>query len=159
VLETLDRQGLLENTVIAITGDHGQEFNENGLNYWGHDSNFSHYQVAVPLVLYWPGREAATYGHRTSHFDLVPTLMEELLGCTNDHADYSVGHHLLEPGGREALLLANFTDYAVVQPDRIFAVYPYGVEVLDSSYRPIPGVKPDKTVMLEALRMRGRFYK
>jgi len=159
VLETLERNGLMENTAIVVTGDHGQEFNENGLNYWGHDGNFSGYQVDVPLLLYWPGREGATYTHRTSHYDLVPTLMDDLLGCTNEHEDYSVGHHLLRPGGREHLLLANFTDYAIVQPDRIVAVYPYGVEVLDPRYRPIPDAKLDKTVMLEALRQRGRFYK
>jgi membrane-anchored protein YejM (alkaline phosphatase superfamily) len=159
VFDALERKGLLENTVIVITSDHGQEFNETGLNYWGHDSNFSRYQVAVPLVLYWPGREGATYGHRTSHFDLVPTLMDELFGCTNDYADHSVGHHLLEPGRRDVLLLANYTDYAIVQPDRIFAVYPYGVEVLDPRYRPIPGAVLDRAVMLTALEQRSRFYK
>jgi membrane-anchored protein YejM (alkaline phosphatase superfamily) len=159
VLEVLESKGLMENTVIAITSDHGQEFNENGLNYWGHDSNFSRYQVAVPLVLYWPGREGATYDHRTSHFDIVPTLMDDLLGCANDYADHSVGHHLLEPGHRDVLLLANYTDYAIVQPDRIVAVYPYGVEVLDPRYRPIPGAALDKAVMLAALEQRARFYK
>jgi membrane-anchored protein YejM (alkaline phosphatase superfamily) len=159
VFDALERKGLMENTVIVITGDHGQEFNETGLNYWGHDSNFSRYQVAVPLVLYWPGREGATYGHRTSHFDLVPTLLDELFGCTNDYADHSVGHHLLEPGRRDVLLLANYTDYAIVQPDRIFAVYPYGVEVLDTGYRPIPGAVLDQAVMRTALEQRSRFYK
>jgi membrane-anchored protein YejM (alkaline phosphatase superfamily) len=159
VLEALEGKGLMENTVIVITSDHGQEFNENGLNYWGHDSNFSRYQVAVPLVLSWPGREGATYHHRTSHFDLVPTLMDELFGCTNDYADHSVGRHLLEPGRRDVLLLANYTDYAIVQPDRIVAVYPYGVEVLDPRYRPIRGAVPDRAVMLAALEQRGRFYK
>jgi membrane-anchored protein YejM (alkaline phosphatase superfamily) len=159
VLEALERGNLLENTVIVITGDHGQEFNENRLNYWGHDSNFSRYQLAVPLILYWPGRDPATHAHRTSHFDVVPTLMDDLLGCTNQHADYSVGQHVLEPGGRDALLMANYTDYAIVQPDRTVAVYPYGVEVLDATYRPIEGASPDSAVTLEALRLRGRFYK
>ncbi len=159
VLEGLERKGLLEDTLILVTGDHGQEFNENGLNYWGHDGNFSRYQVAVPLVLYWPGREPAVHHHRTSHFDVVPTLLEELFACTNDPGEYGVGHHLLRAGGRELLLLANYTDYAVVQPDRIVAVYPHGVEILDPRYRPIPGATLDTGVALEALRLRSRFYR
>ncbi|MBW2278030.1 MAG: sulfatase-like hydrolase/transferase [Deltaproteobacteria bacterium] len=159
VLDALEREGLMEETVIVITSDHGQEFNENGLNYWGHDSNFSRYQVAVPLVIHWPGREPRRYAHRTSHFDLAPTLLDELFGCANDYADHSVGRHLLEPGGRDQLLLANYVDYAVVQPDRIVAVYPYGVELLDPRYRPLPGAELDKAVMLTALEQRGRFYR
>ena len=159
VLQALDREGLREETVIVVTGDHGQEFNDNGLNYWGHDSNFSRYQVSVPMIVHWPGRSAATLGHRTSHYDLAPTFLRDLLGCRNDFADHSVGHHLLEPGGREMLLLANYTDYAVVLRDRIVAVYPYGVEILDPGYRPIRGATLDRRVMLEALDQRGRFYK
>jgi membrane-anchored protein YejM (alkaline phosphatase superfamily) len=159
VLEALEREGLLDDTLIVATGDHGQEFNDNRLNYWGHDSNFSRYQVGVPLLLHWPGRGPASIAHRTSHYDLVPTLLDELFGCRNDYADYSVGRHLLEPGGRDALLLANFTDYAVVRPDRILAVYPFGVEVLDPGYRPIPGATPDRAAMLAALELRGRFYR
>ena len=41
----LKQNNLLNNTVIVITGDHGQEFNDNHLGYWGHASNFTHYQV------------------------------------------------------------------------------------------------------------------
>jgi hypothetical protein len=57
------------------------------------------------------------------------------------------------------LLLANYTDYAIVQPDRIVAIYPWGVEILDQRYRPIPGATLDKSLMLSALELRGRFYK
>jgi len=158
-LAALERHELLDNTLLIITGDHGQEFNENGLNYWGHDANFSRYQVAVPLVVVWPGRQPAVYDHRTTHFDVVPTLMRDVFNCSNDPADYSVGRNLFEPGGRDVLLLANYIDYAIVQPGRINAVYPYGVEVLDDRYRPIPDAKPDRSVMLEALRLRSRFYR
>ncbi len=159
VIAALERHALIDNTVIVVTGDHGQEFNDNGLNYWGHNSNFSRYQVAVPLILHRPGQAPAVIAHRTSHFDIVPTLMSGFLGCTNDFRDYSVGHPLLQPGGRETLLLANYSDYALVQPDRTTAVHPYGVEVLDSRYRPIPGVNPDSEVVKTSLRQRSRFLR
>ena len=159
VLERLERDGLLEQTVVVVTGDHGQEFNENGLNFWGHDGNFSRFQVAVPLVVHWPGWEPAAYSHRTSHYDLVPTLFEELFACTSDPQDYGVGHHLLRPGGREALLLANYTDYAIVEAERIVAIHPYGVEVLDPRWRRIPGASADREALVAALELRSRFFK
>jgi len=160
VLDGLRQRGLDDRTLIVATGDHGQEFNENGLNYWGHDSNFSRYQVSVPLIARWPGRSAGLIEHRTSHYDVVPTLLEEVLGCTNPPADYAVGRSLFEPGGREVLLLANYTDYALVQSDRIVVVHPFGVDVLDPrSYRPIDGAAPDAAAMRTALELRGRYYR
>ena len=49
LLDHVRNSNLLDNTVIIITGDHGQEFNENKKNYWGHGSNFSDWQIKVPL--------------------------------------------------------------------------------------------------------------
>jgi membrane-anchored protein YejM (alkaline phosphatase superfamily) len=159
LLDGLEERGLLEETIVVLTGDHGEEFNDLGLNYWGHDSNFARWQIAVPFLVLWPGREAREFDHRTSHYDIVPTLLQELAGCTNDPDDYTVGRNLFEPGGRESLLLANYTDYAIVQEDRIIAVYPYGVEILDLDYRPLPDAEMDAAVRLEALDQRSRFLK
>src|SRR5690606_25945071 len=55
VLDNLEQRGLLETTVVIVTGDHGQEFNDLGQNFWGHNSNFARYQLQVPLVIAAPG--------------------------------------------------------------------------------------------------------
>jgi membrane-anchored protein YejM (alkaline phosphatase superfamily) len=47
-LAALESRGLLENSVVIVTGDHGQEFNDSGQNYWGHASNFTRFQTGVP---------------------------------------------------------------------------------------------------------------
>ena len=49
VLGEVKKRGLLEDTVILITGDHGEEFYESG--FWGHTSAFSKYQSRVSYVL------------------------------------------------------------------------------------------------------------
>ena len=49
VLAEVEARGLLKNSVVLITGDHGQEFNDNRRNYWGHDSNFTPLQTGVPF--------------------------------------------------------------------------------------------------------------
>jgi uncharacterized protein len=155
----LKKHGLLENTVIIVTGDHGQEFNENGLNYWGHNGNFSRYQTGVPLVFYRPGTLPQVYTYRTSHFDVAPTLMRELLGCRNVYSDYSVGQSLFEPGNRDFLLLANYADYAVVEPGRIDVLQPFGIEVLNERYQPLTNTPANPKLIPKLLEEQSRFYK
>ncbi|HDZ3716038.1 TPA: DUF3413 domain-containing protein, partial [Vibrio vulnificus] len=99
VLNKLKESGDLENTLVIITGDHGQEMNDNKLNFWGHNSNFTDAQVNVPFAIFGPGVDAAKMQWSsealTSHQDVVPTLMKHYLGVTNDVKDYSVGEDLL----------------------------------------------------------------
>src|SRR5262249_25577409 len=53
ILTTLERAGLADRTIVAITGDHGQEFGEHGFH--GHGSAFTPEQTQVPLILFVPG--------------------------------------------------------------------------------------------------------
>lgn len=54
VLDKLKESGDLDNTLVIITGDHGQEMNDNKLNFWGHNSNFTDAQVNVPFAIFGP---------------------------------------------------------------------------------------------------------
>ena len=81
VLDDLDRRGLAEETVVIVTADHGEEFQESGPEYRIHGSGFSRYQLQVPLLVAWPGREAIHASYRTSHYDIAPTLLGDLAGC------------------------------------------------------------------------------
>ncbi|MEL0625273.1 sulfatase-like hydrolase/transferase, partial [Marinomonas arenicola] len=48
VMDDLKKRGLLDNTIVGFTGDHGQEFNDNKHNIWGHSSNFTAAETHVP---------------------------------------------------------------------------------------------------------------
>jgi arylsulfatase A-like enzyme len=50
----LDRRGLLANTLVVVTSDHGEEFAEHGLIE--HGNSLYHASLHVPLVLHFPGR-------------------------------------------------------------------------------------------------------
>jgi len=155
----LRARGLLERTVVVVTGDHGEEFNDNRLNYWGHNGNFSRYQTQVPLIVHWPGRGAREYTHRTSHLDVAPTLMTDLLGCTTPPDRYSQGRHLLQAGGRPFLVVGSWHSLAIRQPERVTVLDNLGqVDVLGPGYRPIPGARPDGAVMVQVLGEMGRFF-
>ena len=48
----LKEKGLLENTIVVVSSDHGEEFNDNKLNYWGHNGNYTDAQIKVPLIVH-----------------------------------------------------------------------------------------------------------
>lgn len=82
---------LMENTIIVITGDHGEEFFEKGR--LGHNSTFVEEQIRVPLVIYHPDNTPKVYDCMTHHTDIVPTIAV-MLGVTNPPSDFSVGENL-----------------------------------------------------------------
>lgn len=54
LLDSLSERGLLENTLVVVTSDHGEEFGEHGS--FEHGGNLYFEQTHVPLVFSWPGR-------------------------------------------------------------------------------------------------------
>ena len=92
VLDYLEREQLLDNTIVIITGDHGEEFNE--LGHWGHGSSFNDSQTKVPMVIWIPGTGSSVVEHMTSHLDVIPTVLPRL-GVTNPASDYSLGYDML----------------------------------------------------------------
>jgi arylsulfatase A-like enzyme len=73
----LKEQGMWDNTLIIITGDHGESLGERG--WWGHESFFEE-QVLVPLLIKLPGNGRAVESvHQTVRLiDIVPTVMDLL---------------------------------------------------------------------------------
>jgi arylsulfatase A-like enzyme len=71
----LAEMGAWDNTVVALTADHGEEFLEH--NGWWHGTTLYEEQVHVPLVLKLPRRQRG--GTRVSApvrtLDVAPTLM------------------------------------------------------------------------------------
>ena len=57
LFDSLRREGVLENTIILVTGDHGEEFGEHGL--YSHGNSLYLPSVHVPLLVVWPGRVPA----------------------------------------------------------------------------------------------------
>ena len=137
VLEDLKRRGLLDQTVVMITSDHGEEFGESDAKLTSHGSGYTRHQLVTPMVLHWPGRKTGqVYDHRTSHYDVIPTLMQELFDCGNPASDYSVGSNLFDIQEWDWLVSGSYYNYAVLEPDQITVTFPNGLyEVRDWAYR------------------------
>jgi len=92
IIQTLKSTGKLNNTLLIITGDHAEEFDDNKDAYWGHGSNFTRYQTQVPLLIYNPKDSIARqYDFPTAHIDIVPSLLKDYLACENAVEDFSSG--------------------------------------------------------------------
>ncbi len=92
VLKYLEEEQLLDNTIVIITGDHGEEFNEFG--HWGHGSSLNDSQTRVPAVIWIPETGSSVVNQLTSHLDIIPTLLPRL-GVENPASDYSLGYDML----------------------------------------------------------------
>lgn len=109
-----------KNTIIVLTSDHGQEFNENKQGFWTHGNNFTKYQAKVPLIVKFPNqKEPKQIHHRTSHVDIIPTIFE-YMKVKNDRNDYSSGENLLDDKER-LLVLQSYKAKAYFIKDTIYA--------------------------------------
>lgn len=111
MLHHLGQRGLLEDTIVVLTGDHGEEFFDNG--FWGHHSNFTPAQVHVPFVLHGPGISAGVETRPSSHLDLARTLLERLGVSPEQAPAYSIGENLLDLPEQRTVLSASWSSMAV----------------------------------------------
>jgi arylsulfatase A-like enzyme len=76
LLDALDARGLAEDTIVAVTADHGEGLMQHGLLM--HGAQIYEEQVRVPLVLRWPARLPAgrVVEGAVALIDLPPTLLE-----------------------------------------------------------------------------------
>jgi arylsulfatase A-like enzyme len=75
LLKSLDDQGVLKNTLVIVTADHGEEFLDHG--GIGHGRTAYEEVLRVPLLMRWPGRIPAgtTYDGLVGLIDMMPTIL------------------------------------------------------------------------------------
>ena len=159
VLKALEKSGLADNSIIIITSDHGEEFNDNKKNYWGHGSNFTASQIHVPLLIRWPDKGNQTISHQTSHYDLAPTLMQDALGCDSRLSGYATGSHLLDEKKRAYLIIGGYYDYAIMEPAQIDIVTDGMLQVKDYRWIDLPDSVPDSAILLDTTNKLRMFLK
>ena len=143
LLTDLEEKQMLQNTIVIITGDHGEEFYETG--FWGHTSSFSQYQTKVPFILHIPDVPHKIITYLTSHNDVVPTMFE-LLGYTSPSNIYSQGQSVLDGKGHDFVVACGWDDCAIIYKNNtlLFSFESYNLgsfEVRDEQYQLIDNDK------------------
>jgi arylsulfatase A-like enzyme len=104
LLEGLRKRGVLDDAIVIVTADHGEEFFEHGKD--GHGKSAYEEVLRVPFLVHWPARIApATIEQPAGLIDVMPTLLA-LLGIETqaDMQGISLAPALLQspdpPAGR-----------------------------------------------------------
>ena len=75
-----DGQGLLDNTVVIITSDHGEAFGDHG--HFGHSYSLYLDEIGVPLVILSPGAPAGRVVDSPVSLRDLPATVVDLLGLS-----------------------------------------------------------------------------
>lgn len=114
VISSLKKNNKLDDTIIVITGDHGEEFMENG--FFSHTSAFDDYQIKTAMVMHIPGLKNKRISKITSHIDIAPTLLL-LIGCDTEPQFYSNGINIFSNENKDYTFAFNWYDGAIVTKD------------------------------------------
>ena len=77
VLEALEAKGYLRDSLVVVTGDHGESLGEK--DKWGHGNSVYEEVLRVPLLMLSQGYEPAPLRARSpAQVDIAPTILAEL---------------------------------------------------------------------------------
>ena len=111
-LERLSALGLADDTLVVVTSDHGEEFDDHGS--WGHGHSVYQELLHVPLMFRLPNRLPAgtAVGDAVSTLDISATVTD-LLGVpamTHNEGHALVGLMLGEAPSRPSVAFSDFQD-------------------------------------------------
>ena len=160
VLNALKQSPDWENTIVVVTSNHGMEFDETNTNSWGSSTNFSQYQLRVPMLIHWPEVEPELIMTRSSHLDLAPTLMESFLKTTTSAESYSSGLNLLtQDNERNWLLAGDRKNIALITDTNTVVIDTFGnYKVYDENYNRLTDEKPKLSLLMQGISELKRFY-
>lgn len=150
-VEVLKAEGRYEDSVIVITGDHGEEFQEAG--GWFHCSSLRPEQTFVPLLIKWPNfKKGGPKVSMASAIDFMPSLFASLGTESRFLDDATIGQNLLNPAPNATTLRATTytgksNEAAVLESPQYRAAFTWS--------RPWDGRKPDTISLLSLRRADG----
>jgi membrane-anchored protein YejM (alkaline phosphatase superfamily) len=152
IFQTLKADHLSQNTVVIVTADHGQEFNDDHNNYWEHASGFSKYQMRTPMIIAWPHRAPNTFHNQTMHFDLAPTLLKRVLGVSNPSSDYSIGDDFFSKKQMPIVIAGNYSYFALITKNNIMQFQKSGLyQFTDLQMKPLKNKIDNQVALADAL--------
>ena len=86
----------------------------------------------TPLVVRWPGRPPGRVARRTSHNDVAPTLVDRALRLRESAVRLRErSEPLLGRRSGTGSSSASYSEFAVIEPERVTIVYPASYEIRD----------------------------
>lgn len=76
LFQELEKKGILKNSLIIITGDHGESTGERG--YFGHGNNVYNSEILIPLIIYDTDSTKKYNSDHAIQADVAPTIVDNL---------------------------------------------------------------------------------
>ena len=166
VFAALEERKLIDDTIVVVVGDHGEEFFEHGR--LGHNSDFTREQIRTPLLIRIPGVKPGVYAGMSSHIDIV-AMLAPYFGIENDPGDFCLGKNLIGPGSpvRDYAIVAGWNTiffvgkkYKMVLPLNSFDAVT--MKLYDAQDRPLPDpqvfFREYREELVEVQKDMRRFY-
>jgi membrane-anchored protein YejM (alkaline phosphatase superfamily) len=145
-----------DETLVLITGTHGQIFSSNSDEV---KRDLSPASVKVPLIIHRANTPASKVKYRTSHYGIVPTLMTQVLGCDNPMTDYSSGRSLVQPSKDDWIYIGDSQIFAIYQKNEITVLDRHGkYRIYDSQYTKRLDKKMSAPELIQVMREGRRLY-
>ncbi|MGL9733818.1 MAG: LPS biosynthesis-modulating metalloenzyme YejM [Symbiopectobacterium sp.] len=150
ILNTLQSQGKLDNTVVIITAKSSEQ--DKG-------SHYRRSQWQIPLVVHWPGTPAQTISKMTDQKDVMVTLMQRLLHVKTSTTDYAQGEDLFAAQRRNNWLVnGNHGALMITTPEQIIQLEANGsYDSYNSDGEKLRDEKPSLPLLLQILTNERRF--
>ncbi|MGL9720583.1 LPS biosynthesis-modulating metalloenzyme YejM [Symbiopectobacterium sp.] len=150
ILNTLQSQGKLDNTVVIITAKSSEQ---------DKDSRYRRSQWQIPLVVHWPGTPAQTISKMTDQKDVMVTLMQRLLHVKTSATDYAQGEDLFAAQRRNNWLVnGNRGALMITTPEQIIQLEANGsYDAYNSDGEKMRDEKPSLPLLLQVLTSERRF--
>lgn len=152
VLTTLDQKGLLANTVVVITAQHGVVLDGEALAG-------NRELLQVPLVVHWPNTPAQIVNKLTDHQDIMTTMMQRLLHVSTPVVNYSQGEDLFAAQRRHNWVASStHNQLLITTPQETLALDNNGsYAAWDRQGNSLKDHKPQLALLLQVLTDEKRF--
>jgi arylsulfatase A-like enzyme len=144
----LEETSMLDDTLLLVTGDHGESLTEHGI-FFNHHGLYDP-QVKVPFIMSRAGlQRGRVYDELVQHFDLVPTVLESV-GIHDTHTEFD-GMSLLQlVQGRHWSRRFVFAEETLLQQKRM---------IRDKRYKYIQVLNDEPCLYCERYHSKGdEFY-
>lgn len=71
--QALEERGILKNTLVIITADHGDSYSR---GFWGHGTDLSEPTIRVPLIILTPSKTRERISQPVQTCDIAPTILQ-----------------------------------------------------------------------------------
>ncbi|MEI8634017.1 hypothetical protein P4S72_21875 [Vibrio sp. PP-XX7] len=137
--------------------------NDNKLNFWGHNGNFTEAQVKVPFVVFGPKFNNKTTWHLnalTSHTDLVPPNEALSRRAKSNGRLLNWRRFAWAEVDRDWIISSKYSGYAIITQKTILEVLASGdYSFMDKTNRPLKNQSINYGQIQDALKQISQFYR